>query len=152
MPKCFIRLQHLKQSREYTCVPTSVRMVLGYYGDEKTEVFLEHLLGCTLFGTTAQSVISVTRLGSNVDLRYSSMEELKAFLEAGYPAIAFVRTGELDYWQNDCPHAVVVVGYDDNYVYINDPYFEDAPQKNRIETFQLAWRKTRNRLAIIKPE
>jgi len=127
-------------------------MVIGYYGDKQTEVFLERLLGCTLFGATAQSVNSVIRLGYNVDLRYSSLEELRAFLEAGHPAIAFVRTGELDYWQNDFPHAVVVVGYDSDYVYISDPYFEDAPQKNRIETFQLAWRKTRNRLAIIKPE
>jgi len=127
-------------------------MVLGYYGDEQTESFLEHLLGCTVFGATAQSVISVTRLGYNVDLRSSSLEELKAFLGAGHPAIAFVRTGELDYWQNDFPHAVVVVGYDNDYFYINDPYFEDAPQKNCLGTFQLAWRKTRNRLAIIKPE
>ena len=49
-------------------------MVLGYYGDEKAEVSLEHLLGCTLFGATAQSVMSVTRLGYDVDLRYSSLE------------------------------------------------------------------------------
>ena len=113
---------------------------------------MERLLGCTLFGATAQSVMSVIRLGYNVDLRYSSLEELKAFLEVGHPAVAFVRTGELDYWQNDCSHAVVIIGYDDHHIYINDPYFEDAPQKTRIEAFQLAWRKTRNRLAIIKPE
>jgi len=121
-------------------------MVLGYYGDQRTESELEHLLNCTLFGATAQSVMSVTQLGYNVNLRYSSLEELKAFLEVGHPAIAFVRTGELDYWQNDFQHAIVVVGYDEDYIYINDPYFEEAPQKTRIETFQLAWRRTRNRL------
>jgi len=152
MPKCFIELQHLKQSKEYTRVPTSVSMVLRYYEDQQTESELEDLLNCTLYGTTAQSVMSVTRLGYNVDLRYSSLEELQAYLEDGYPTIAFVRTGELDYWQNDYPHAIVVVGYDEDFIYINDPYFDDAPQKTKVDKFQLAWRKTKNRLAIIKPK
>ena len=150
MPKTFIELQFLKQSKEYTCVPTFVRMVLNYYGDDRTETELEQLLGCTPFGTTAQSVMNVTRLGYQVDVRYSTLEELETFFDSQQPVIAFVWTGNLDYWTTNSPHAVVVLGYDEQFVYIADPYFDEAPQQARIKNFQAAWRRTRNRMAVIR--
>ena len=151
MPKSFIKLKHLRQREAYSCVPACVRMLLQYYGDGRTEEDLCVLLGCMPYGTSAEGVARVSGLGYEVELRYSTFEELKALIDAGQPVMVFVRTGGLDYWSEDCPHAVVVVGYDEDSVYIDDPYFEDAPQRTRFKTFRVAWWRTRNRLAVIRP-
>jgi len=127
-------------------------MVLQYYGDERPEAELQVLLGCTPVGTSVGSLTRISKLGYRVDLWYATLEELKAFIDAGGPVIAFVRTGGLDYWREDCPHAVVIVGYDEDTIYMDDPYFEDAPQRASVQSFRAAWRRTRNRLAVIRPE
>lgn len=53
--------------------------------------------------------------------------------------VAFVKTGELPYWDEDCDHAVVVAGLDDEVVYLNDPAFPDAPVQVPRGDFDLAW-------------
>ena len=53
--------------------------------------------------------------------------------------MALVRTGFLDYWTEDVYHAVVVVGMDASLVYLNDPWFDVAPQAVPRDTFLAAW-------------
>ncbi len=61
----------------------------------------------------------------------------------------FVNTIELDYWTEATRHAVVVVGIDERQVYLNDPFFEVAPQiVSRLE-FELAWDEMDNSYAVI---
>jgi uncharacterized protein YvpB len=60
-------------------------------------------------------------------------------LNAGTPVIALVRTLFLDYWQADLAHAVVVVGYDDQHLLLNDPALQDAPQRATPTGFLAAW-------------
>jgi uncharacterized protein YvpB len=64
---------------------------------------------------------------------------LAAHLLHGEPCIVFLRTGELPYWQEDTGHAVVLVGMDEDVVYLNDPAFAQAPQRVSRGDFLLAW-------------
>jgi len=151
MPKHFITLKHLRQAKEYSCVPACVRMILGHYGEQRTEAELIALLGCTPFGTTAEAVRCVVQLGYEVQVIYSTFEGLQNHVAAGWLVIVFLRTGALEYWAADVPHAVVVIGYNEEFVYLDDPYFESAPQKATIASFRRAWWRTKNRMAVIRP-
>lgn len=51
-----------------------------------------------------------------------------------------MQTVELLYWnKEENNHAVVVVGLDDDYVYVNDPAFLNAPIQVARGDFDLAW-------------
>jgi uncharacterized protein YvpB len=60
-----------------------------------------------------------------------------------------VDTAELPYWSASADHAVVVVGVDEEWVYLNDPYFEDAPQSVSHIAFRLAQLRFDNRCALL---
>jgi predicted double-glycine peptidase len=60
-------------------------------------------------------------------------------LTQGTPVIAFVNTQFLDYWNEETAHAVVVIGYDDGGVLLNDPAFDTVPQRASINGFLAAW-------------
>jgi uncharacterized protein YvpB len=53
------------------------------------------------------------------------------------------------YWTYATDHAVLVVGYDEQAVYINDPAFEQAPQRVSRADFELAWLEFDYRYAVI---
>jgi len=125
-------------------------MLLHHLGDERPEEEIRTLLGCTTFGTFIQSLYQVTRLGYRVAVRYSTWQELQHYLDHDQPVLVGVRTAFLDDWLRDCPHAVVVVGYDEKNVYLNDLYFDQAPQQTSRSSFLKAWRSTRNRLVIVE--
>jgi predicted double-glycine peptidase len=60
-------------------------------------------------------------------------------LVQGQPVIVFVRTSELPYWDYGTDHALVVVGCDDDNIYVNDPNFAEAPISVPRGDFELAW-------------
>lgn len=45
----------------------------------------------------------------------------------------------LTYWTEASFHVLVVVGFDDEKVYLNDPAFADAPQVALWDSFLAAW-------------
>jgi len=67
------------------------------------------------------------------------LEELELRIAQGQPCIVFLDTAELPYWSEATFHAVVVVGMDDEYIYVNDPAFDEAPQRITWGDFDLAW-------------
>ena len=71
-------------------------------------------------------------------------------LNANTPVIVLVRTMFLDYWQSDVAHAVVVVGYDEQHILINDPVFSNAPQRASESGFLAAWGEFDYLCGIIK--
>ena len=46
----------------------------------------------------------------------------------------FVDTGQLPYWDESANHALVVVGLDEDYVYVHDPEFPNAPLQVSLDT------------------
>ena len=76
---------------------------------------------------------------------------LVSFLSSGKPPIALLATASLPYWQETCNHVAVVVGLDDSHVYLNDPYFDAAPQRVSHADFLLAWTANACTAAILRP-
>jgi uncharacterized protein YvpB len=72
-------------------------------------------------------------------------------LQEGHPVIVFVRTGELPHWTYSTDHALVVVGYDENLLYVNDPAHPEAPVTVPRGDFELAWLERDYFYALIAP-
>ncbi len=87
-----------------------------------------------------------------VQYREGSLDEIKSHLGNGTPCIALVRTEELSYWTYSTDHAVVVVGFDEGILYVNDPAFEEHPQSVSEVEFELAWMLFDYRYGIITPQ
>jgi len=123
MQKIFLNVTHFKQSKQYTCVPACVRMILDYLGFDLDEERLSEILSTTPRGTKASNIARIQDIGVDVFLRSVSLFDLHNLLREKVPCIVFLWTGNLEYWNIDCWHAVVVVGLEEDAIYINDPFF-----------------------------
>jgi ABC-type bacteriocin/lantibiotic exporter with double-glycine peptidase domain len=57
MPSSWLNVPHFQQEFEYSCVTACVRMVLGHYGDVRTEAELRQLLETQPTGTRVGNVM-----------------------------------------------------------------------------------------------
>jgi ABC-type bacteriocin/lantibiotic exporter with double-glycine peptidase domain len=118
-------------------------MVLEYLGVSYEYNRLTRLLGTAEVGTP---FTNLERLAPALGLAVTygkDHEELSIFernISIGLPVIVAVQTWPLPYWQQiRTDHAVVVVGLDDEDVFLYDPYFAAAPQIVDLDSFLTAW-------------
>jgi hypothetical protein len=91
-------------------------------------------------GTAAKNITRLTALGVVVEWHQDgTVNELGQVIAEGKVPVVFLRTGELPYWDQDVPHALVVVGVEADTVYVNDPAFKNAPIPVPVGDFELAW-------------
>ena len=64
--------------------------------------------------------------------------------------VAACAKSELPYWHERGGHAVVVIGIDDDSIYLNDPSFPQSPQVVSHGDFLLAWLEADEYYAIIR--
>jgi len=102
-------------------------------------------------GTPFPHIREVVRMGVNVTYQRGGLIDLHTFLLKGSPIIVPVRTIELPYWDADTDHAVVVVGMDERYIYLNDPAFARAPIAVTHGDFDLAWLERDEYYAVLAP-
>jgi len=114
-------------------------MALEYLGQPTDYAHLITLLDIRDFGAPSSNIRRLEKLNFSVSFRQGAQADLETHLLRGEPCIVFVRTGELPYWSEDTGHAVVLVGIDDEAVYLNDPAFVQAPQRVSHGDFFLAW-------------
>jgi ABC-type bacteriocin/lantibiotic exporter with double-glycine peptidase domain len=139
MPSVLLSVPHFEQSRDGTCLPACVQMVLSFWGDEQTEAALIKQLGTKRYGTPISNAEKLRDKGYDVTVRSLTRADLESHLADGQPVIVRVWTVMLDYWDSDTSHVVVVVGYDESMVIINDPAFTTAPQMVSWDAFLAAW-------------
>lgn len=102
------------------------------------------------FGAPAGRLARLASRGVAVGYGEGTWEMLEAIIDDDQPVMVLVRTGELPYWHGmDTFHSVVIVGYDKTHVFVNDPYFGDAPQTVTRADFLLAWLEMGYRYAVI---
>jgi ABC-type bacteriocin/lantibiotic exporter with double-glycine peptidase domain len=126
-------------------------MVLAYHGRAISEAEVRQLLDTRPHGTKARNLTVVASLRFDVLLGAGNLAQLRDLLAAGLPSIAFVDTGPLDYWTLECAHVAVVVGIDDTFVYLNDPFFDTAPQQTSVTNFLQAWALNEHLTVIVRP-
>jgi hypothetical protein len=69
-----------------------------------------------------------------------SIPQLLSALDSGQPVILFVRTGFLDYWQEDVAHAIVVVGVTEGqHFWLHDPALPTGPLIASWDGLLAAW-------------
>ena len=133
-------VKHIPQRVNGECVVACAAMALNHMGvsvDYNRLVKLLRLIDGV--GTASFHVRELEKLGVSVIYKRGTLEELRDHLKQNRPCIAFVKTAELPYWSETTDHAVVVVGLDDDYAYLNDPAFDYAPIKVSRGDFGLAW-------------
>ena len=110
---------------------------------------LKRILGTTDFGTPASNVEKLNSRKLNAVYQSGTLEDVQQNLQAGNPVIVFVRTDEIAHWDCDTDHAFVIVGIDDEFVYVNDPYYETAPIPVQIGEFMMGWIERKQYYSII---
>lgn len=153
MPNNLLKVPHLSQPYDALCLPACAAMILAYWGEPTTPVTIEHLANLfdtmELIGTPASRILRLQKWGWAVTYREGNIDSLRELTTRKIPPIVMVRTGFLDYWDANVFHAAVVVGIDEQAVYLNDPEFESAPQACAIDTFIAAWIEHEQMVATI---
>jgi len=149
MPALWLEAPHFRQTTEGACLEACVCMVLAYWQSPVLESTVSKLFEAGELGTPASRVLRLEKWGFKVTYGSASLPELRAWLEKGIPPITFVKTQFLDYWIVPTPHAVVVVGINDDKIYLNDPAFDSAPQISSLNGFLAAWVEMNEMVAVI---
>lgn len=103
-------------------------MVLTYWGIERSQTELAQTMD--IFPGIGVPGSRIKRLASRqLDVSYGEGElaDLETAVAQNIPPIALVSTTELPYWDINTPHAVVITGIDENFVWLHDPA---KPQSN----------------------
>ncbi len=134
-------VSHLQQRKDGECLAACAAMVLPYIGVKSGYDQVVRLLDIHEFGVPFSNLRKLERLKISVTVEQrGTLQRLDALLKQNHPCIVAVDTGELAYWQNDQPpHAVVVIGLDQAYVYVQDPGWKTGPLRVPIGDFDLAW-------------
>jgi ABC-type bacteriocin/lantibiotic exporter with double-glycine peptidase domain len=150
-PIASLNVPLFKQEQVSSCTAACVRIVLAYHGRAHSEDEIRRLLQTRPRGTPARNVASVGSREFDVELKSSTVAELGAALLAGTPPLVYVDTAPLQYWSADCAHAAVLVGMDLGTIWLNDPFFDAAPQQGSLPAFLQAWAANAFLAAFIRP-
>jgi ABC-type bacteriocin/lantibiotic exporter with double-glycine peptidase domain len=147
-----ITVPHFAQEKDKTCVPASVRMILAHLGIARSEREIAALLGATPDGTFVMNIENLVRWGLKVWIGALSVEALKENIDKNIPVLVIVKlnlVAEL-YANGNRNHTLIVVGYDETEVYVNDALSSEFPTTISWERFLAAWDAFGNFSAIIQ--
>lgn len=139
MPRHLLPVSHQRQKQRADCLAACAAMVLNYLGYPHSYRQLLRLLQVSQFGAPASNIMNLEQFGVAVEYREGTLDDLKQHIALGRPCIVFLDTAQLPYWSEGTFHATVVVGVDDTHVYLNDPAFDQSPQRISLKDFELAW-------------
>ncbi len=139
------------QQKEGQCLAACAAMTLTYLDVSFSYRRLLRLLEIQEFGTSFFNLQHLEALGIRVLLnRRGLLTDLYEHLCNGHPCIVSVMTQELPYWKGEAVlHALVVIGIDPLYVYLNDPEFADSPMQVLHGDFGLAWLERDETYAVL---
>jgi ABC-type bacteriocin/lantibiotic exporter with double-glycine peptidase domain len=126
------------------CGPASLKMVLGFYGLEKSEEELAELCQTDPdLGTSAEQIQQAAQqLGFQAEVKHeSSLEEIEKYLKKGIPPIVnWFTSGRADYGESAVPdgHYSPVAGLDEQCIYLQDPEIGKIRKLER-EDFLTVW-------------
>ena len=131
----------LQQPDEITCGPTSATMFLNYYNisttiEEVQKRTKTHWLTYhdKSIGMTSPDYIpkALNEFGLHASLKEGTLDQIKQYVSQNRPVIVLVRSG-FKTW-----HYIVVIGYDENTIYIADPS-SGQEEEMSVENFISSW-------------
>ena len=135
--------RHRRQQRESDCLVACADMALNHLGIQLDYQRLAKLLRAQPSFTPFSNLRYLQSLGLFVTI--GQLGDLSLFepnLEVGLPVIVGVKTLNWPHWGGEVTrHAVVVVGIDrtNGVIYLNDPFFADAPIELSLLRFETGW-------------
>ena len=126
------------------CGPASLKIVLGYYGIEKTEKELAEMSGWKKdLGVNDKGIKKATeKLGFKVVIKNNSnFKEIQKWLDREVPVIVdWFTKGRSDYSDSETAdgHYSVVAGLDNSFIYIQDPEIGKL-RKIKLSDFIKVW-------------
>jgi ABC-type bacteriocin/lantibiotic exporter with double-glycine peptidase domain len=148
--KPLLSVSHLQQQTESDCLPVCAQMVLVYLGFDVSYIQLLKLLGTKQFGTSFWNIKRLEQLGATVTIDHLASTEIGSNLALDLPVIACLNTADLSYWSQAVDHVVVVVGIDQEQVYVNDPSLSRGQHAVPRAEFELAQLQYDNLCAVIR--
>ena len=141
MASIILPVPHILQRQPGECLAACAAMILTYLALSVNYNRLLKLLQVKPdIGAPSFNIRQLKTLKVDVTYKQGTLVELHDHLINNRPCLTFVQTVELPYWnKEENNHAVVVVGLDDDYVYVNDPAFLNAPIQVPRGDFDLAW-------------
>jgi len=125
IPKC-------RQVTNTSCGGACLNTILEFNGIEKNELDIDELCGMSEEGIEPENLVKVAKefgLSSKL-IKGSNIEELKGYVDNGIPVIvaivAWGKFGEKNYSLDEDGHYVIVIGYDECRVYIEDPSIKNG--------------------------
>ncbi|OGC11555.1 hypothetical protein A3K48_03490 [candidate division WOR-1 bacterium RIFOXYA12_FULL_52_29] len=121
----------VRQAEHFSCGAASFQAVMNYYGLDSFESDLRIRLGTSAtHGTYPWDMVRVAKqLGFDAEWKENlSLNDLEAALRQGIPVIVDAQrytapnTSWKDSWLPEAGHYMVVIGMDDQNVYLEDPY------------------------------
>lgn len=146
-------VKNKQQRGDYDCLVTCCQQVLGNLGIEQSERWLWRQLQASTGQVTSFTNVKnlETSLGLVVEHHYNgTIERFAPYIEAGLPIIVAVDADIPTKWPYYGHHAVVVIGFDDETVYVNDPAQVETGRAVEVDTFQLAWERRDYQYAVIR--
>jgi len=126
-----LRLPDVRQTTDYSCGPTALQAVLGYYGEEHFEQDLMELCQADpQEGTPPERLAEAARtLGFTTEIRQNmTLKELEGLIDQKVPVMVAAQAWRNEDqkntpWSNiwDSGHWMVAVGSDSDKVYFEDP-------------------------------
>jgi predicted double-glycine peptidase len=129
-----LNVKPFRQSRGF-CGPACLKMILEFYGLEKSEQELGKLSKCTKSkGTSAENIIKAAKkLGFEAHVENNSnLARIKYFLNRETPVI-------VDWFSHDEGHYSVAVSIDDENIYLQDPELGAIRTLNRQTFFRVGF-------------
>lgn len=139
MRKILPSVPHFRQSVDGACLPACARMLTAFWGNSHSEAELAKILGTKRSGTPIYNSKYLEKLGYKVIVTPLTEETIKSYLADNQPIIARVWMAMLDLGAPSASHVVVVVGYDEQFVYLNDPAHPAAARPVIWDAFLAAW-------------
>ena len=141
MPRHLLTVPHRKQEKDSDCLAACAAMVLDSIDIHVPYQNLLTLLDVAPWGTPHRNIRHLAENFTSIRIIYKqgALPDLFQVIESGFPATVFVWTGDLSYWDIGTWHAVVIIGYDEQYFYLNDPAFDEAPLPVSHGDLDLAW-------------
>lgn len=158
----------------YICSPTSIAMILSYYGTDllpEESAWGVYDYNYDGFGNWSFNVAYASSFGYRAYVDYSTIEELKREIHSGHPVAVSVKYKNSENIEENLPvvdgapvkwtdgHLIVVCGFTNengiDYVVVNDPAAssnEGVRVKYKLDQFREAWSKFGNVAYIIHEE
>lgn len=136
-----LNVTHSRQETETGCLAACAQMVLNYLGIRRSQDELaRQMRSIPHVGTVGRNILNLQSSELRVVYTQGTLEQLRAWLSQEVPVIALVQTAELPYWDKvEARRTVVVVGLDEENVYLLDPARDPEVITVSRGDFALAW-------------